>query len=375
MKFSAANTDLLKALGKVINVVPSKSTLPILECILFELNGNELRLTASDLDIYTTVTLPVNGESDGKLAVPARKFHEALRALSNVDLHCTTDETSYRMTLKTEQGEYKMSGESAANFPEIESVASQFTVELESSLLRDIITKTVFAVSGDELRPAMMGILFQWREGEFRAVATDGHRLVRIQHAGAIAQAVAEGTMDVILPAKTMHLLLKTLSDGMVSVTFGNSNVKFQYNEILTVSRIIDERYPNYESVIPSGNDKSLMVNCAALTSVVHRCAIFSNAVTNQIRLSVSKNEVKVSAEDIDVGGEARETLPCVFDSDEEMEIGFNARYLAEALSHVDSENVEFFFSTPTRAGLLKPGVQPQDMDVLMLVMPLRLNA
>ena len=375
MKFTAVSSDLHKALSKIISVVPAKSTLPILENVLFELTGNDLRLTASDLEISMTVILPVGGESDGRVAVPAKKLNETLRALPSVDLVFISDDASNRLTIKTDQGEYKMAGEGASNFPETEGMQEDFSLQLDTDLLKGIIARTVYAVSTDDLRPSMMGVLFQWKGEEFFAVATDGHRLVRIRHSGALAEANTEGNRDVIIPSKALHIVAKSLGDGQVSVQFGRTQVRFTFNEMMLTSRIIDERYPNYESVIPLENDKQLTVSRPALIAAVQRCSIFSNAITNQVRFSVGKEEVRVSAEDMDFGGEAREVVRGSFSADEDLEIGFNARYISEALQHLDSSEVNFFFSAPTRAGLIQPKDQEEDHEVLMLVMPLRLNS
>ena len=375
MKFSVISNDLGKALAKIISVVPTKSTLPILENVLFELKGNDLRLTASDLEITMRVTLPVNGMKDGVIAIPAKKLNEALRALPSTDLAVQADTATNRILLKTDQGEYRMAGESAINFPEPEGVSEDFSLDLDSNLLRTIIGKTAFAVSTDDLRPSMMGVLFQWRNAEFRAVATDGHRLVQITHTGALAAVNTGGDREVIIPSKALNIVLRSIDSGAVSVVFGKTNVRFTFADVQLLSRIIDERYPNYESVIPIENDKQLDVNRAAIIAAVHRCSIFSNAVTNQIRFSISKDIVRVFAEDVDFGGEAKESVPAVFSTDEELDVGFNAKYIAEALAHLDCEDVAFRFSSPTRAGLLSPLQQPEELDILMLVMPLRLNA
>ncbi len=375
MKFSVVSNDLHKALSKIISVVPSKSTLPILENVLFELTGNDLRLTASDLELSMTVSLQVQGESDGRIAIPAKKLNETLRALSSADVSFNADDASRRIVIKTEQGEYRMAGENASSFPEAEKLEEDFALQMDTDLLRSIIAKTVYAVSTDDLRPSMMGVLFQWREGQFYAVSTDGHRLVRIKHKGALSEALGEGDRDVIIPAKALNIVSKSLGDGTVGVVFGRSNVRITFGDMMLLSRIIDERYPNYESVIPQENERVLSVNRAALIAAVHRCSIFSNAITNQVRFSVSKDEVKVSAEDIDFGGEARETVPAQFSDDDDLDIGFNARYVVEALQHLDSDEVNFHFSAPTRAGLVSPKQEAGELEILMLVMPLRLNA
>lgn len=375
MKFTAVSSDLHKALSKIISVVPAKSTLPILENVLFDLNGNDLRLTASDLEITITIALPVSGEADGRTAVPAKKLNETLRALPHADLTFVSDDATNRLTIKTDQGEYSMAGENAENFPKKEGMEEDFGLQLDTGLLKRIISRTVYAVSNDDLRPSMMGVLFQWIGDEFRAVSTDGHRLVRVKQSGALAAANTQGDRDVIIPAKALHVVSKSLDEGECTVQFGRSNVRFTFNEMALTSRIIDENYPNYESVIPLENDKQLTVNRAALIAAVQRCSIFSNAITNQIRLSIGKDEVRVSAEDMDIGGEARESVSSTFSVDEELDIGFNARYIIEALQHIETEEVNFYFSSATRAGLLQPKEQEEEQDILMLVMPLRINA
>lgn len=375
MKLSVVSSDFSKALARIINVVPSKSTLPVLENVLLELAGNELKLTASDLDISMSVTLPVNGLADGSIAIPAKKLNETLRALPAVDLTLTVDTASHRISIKTEMGEYKMSGDSASNFPATENVQGAVAIDLDAALLRNLIGKTVFAVSTDDLRPAMMGVLFQWRAGEFRAVATDGHRLVLLKHFGALSSMEGMTDHDVIIPAKALNLVLRTLDSGTVTVVFGPSHVRFSMNEVQLLSRIIDERYPNYDSVIPLENDKELTVNRGAIVSAIHRCAIFANAITNQIRISITREQTRVSSEDLEQGGEARETIPASFSTDEEIDIGFNSRYILDALQHMDCDDIVFLFSSPTRAGLLRPKEADPELDVLMLVMPLRLNA
>lgn len=374
MKFSAVSSDLSKALSRIISVVPSKSTLPILENILFELSGNELKLSASDLEISMTLSVPVQGMHDGALAVPAKKLNETLRALPTTDVLFSSDASSHRISLKTDHGEYRMAGETAANFPATESVEPLFSMTLEGALLRDVIGKSVFAVSTDDLRPAMMGVLFQWKSGEFRSVATDGHRLVLLKHFGSLSKAYEQGDQDIIIPAKALNLILRSLDSGEVTVHFGKTNIQFAMNDLVLVSRIIDERYPNYESVIPLENDKLLEVNREALIAAVHRCAIFANTLTNQVRFSVSKEELRVSAEDVEHGGEAHESIPASFSTDEQLDIGFNSRYILDALNHLDDAEVTFYFSSSTRAGVIRPKEPPKELDILLLVMPLRLN-
>jgi DNA polymerase-3 subunit beta len=376
MKFTASSTDLSKALSKVINVVPTKSTLPILENILLELSGNSLRITASDMELSISLDIQVNGMEDGKVALAARKFHEMVRALpQNIEIAFTVDPSNLQVDIETDHGRYQMASENPLLYPEQDAVAQQFAITLDSKLLEKLITKTIFAVSTEDVRPSMTGVLFQWKEGEFRAVATDGHRLVFIRHKGAIAEAGLDESREVIMPAKALNLLLKSLEEGEVSVSFGPSNARFTYGNARLQSKIIDERFPNYESVIPHENDKLLTVDRASLMAAVRRVAIFANAATHQVRISIENDQMEVSAEDIEIGNQARETLPCTFSSEGKFDIGFNARYIEDALARLDVNNVRLLFSSPTRGGIIRPDGDEEEMDILMLVMPLRLNS
>jgi len=375
MKYSVVSTDLQKALAKIIHVVPTKSTMPIVENILMDLQGNALRMTATDLDIFMTIEIPVTGEEDGRIAVPARRLHEIVRSLSSMELDVNADHVAGKMVMKTRQGEYRMSGETADNFPAKEDVDEVVSFALSSERFSQIIATTAFAVSTDELRPAMMGVLFEMKPSELRAVATDGHRLVRVIQSNMDELPLSEGEVhEVVIPARALNLILKSMESEQVDVRIGSASIRFSMDELELQSRIIDEKYPKYESVIPVENDKVLSVNRAALLAAVRRVSIFSNSITNQIRFFVSDGELRVSAEDIDFGGEAKESLPCAY-TGESIEIGFNSKYIEDALVHLEGEEVTFEFSSPTRAGVMRPSQPLPDQDILMLVMPVRLNA
>ncbi len=375
MKFSVVSTDLQKALAKIIHVVPTKSTMPIVENILMDLQGNALRMTATDLDIFMTIEVPVSGEEDGRIAVPARRLHEIVRSLSSTELDVNADHVAGKVVMKTQQGEYRMSGETADNFPVKEDVDEIVSFSLPSERFAQIIATTAFAVSTDELRPAMMGVLFEMKPSELRAVATDGHRLVRVIQSNMEELPLSPGEVhEVVIPARALNLILKAMASEQVTVRIGSSSIGFSMDELELLSRIIDEKYPKYESVIPVENDKVLSVNRSALLAAVRRVSIFSNTITNQIRFFAADGELRVSAEDIDFGGEAKESLPCAY-TGESIEIGFNAKYIEDALVHLEGEEVTFEFSSSTRAGVMRPSQPLPDQDMLMLVMPVRLNA
>ena len=237
-------------------------------------------------------------------------------------------------------------------------------------MLRRIIHRTVFAVSTDELRPAMMGVLLQPKEKELRAVSTDGHRLVRFSYKVPKNSGLKR---DIIIPAKALNIVNKSVDGGAVKMSMSDTHVKFDFDSTTLVSRLIDETYPNYESVIPAENDKALTVNREHMMNAIRRVALYASATTHQIKLSARKDELTVSAQDLDFGGEATERVDADYNSDV-LDIGFNSTYLVDSLSHLDAERVTFLFSAPTRAGIVSPSGDKTDEDVLMLVMPVRLN-
>ncbi len=371
MKFTASTTDLQRLLSIIGGVIPAKSTLPILENFLFQISGDQLTITATDLDTAMTVKLNVKGASDGAVAIPAKRLFETIRSLPNTDVTFTVEPENNRVTMATENGEYKLTGESAENYPAVTSFKGSEKLDIDDDTLRRLISKSSFAVSSDELRPAMMGILFQIRKDEIRTVATDGHRLVRLINSTFKSSGMER---EVVIPAKALNLVLRSANDSRCEVAFGENHVLFTMDDTTLITRLIEEKYPNYESVIPLENDRKLIVDKAQLLSSVRRTALYASSTTHQIRFSLKKSSLAVSAEDIDFGSEARESLSCEY-SGEPMEIGFNSAYIIDILSHVDTDEVQFMLSTPTRASIVQPTTQRDGEDLLMLVMPVRLNA
>ncbi len=370
MKFTTTTGELQRALSKVSSVVPAKSTMPILENILFDLVNNTLVLTATDMEITQTISLAVEGTEDGRIAIPSKRLIDTVRALPDTEIAFTIDTTSQKIKLTTKNGEYNITGEDAKDFPPVPIMTNKDELVIDGAVLRKIINRTVFAVSTDELRPAMMGVLLQLKLNELRAVSTDGHRLVRFSY-----KLPKDGGIkgDFIVPAKALNVVSRTLEGGTVKLGISQTHVRFDFDSSILVSRLIAETYPNYESVIPTENDKLLTANREEMMSAIRRVALYASATTHQIKLSLRKNQLTVSAQDIDFGGEAKEKLECEYNADD-LDIGFNSVYLVDILSHLESEAVAFKFSSPTRAGVVTPAGEHVDEDVLMLVMPVRLN-
>ena len=370
MKFTVESSELQKSLMKISGVVPSKSTLPILENILFSLSGNTLKIIATDLEISMSAMVEVRGSEDGSIAVPAKRVMDTLRALPETQLIFHADTISFKIRMITENGEYNLIGESNQDYPIVPEFKGESEIVFEGALIGSMISKTIFSVSTDELRPAMTGLLLQFKNKEMSAVATDGHRLVRVIYSN-IQQ--AKPHKDIIVPSKALLLVSKAIESGTNTLSVNTTHVKFSFKSFTLTSRLIEESYPNYESVIPLDNDKKLSVDRNALLASVKRVSLYSSNTTHQVRFSMKKNELKMTAEDIDFGGEARERITCNYTADD-LEIGFNATYLIDILSHIDSDEVVFSFSSSVKAAIITPATLKEHEDVLMLVMPMRLN-
>jgi len=377
MKFTASSADLLEALNTVKGAVPSKSTMPILECILFERDGDTLRLSATDLEISIIQTVPVQFEKNGTpkstpIAVPAQRLIDTLRALPDLPIEFTAD-SDFEIRMETDQGHYKMVGHDGSDYPELPELEEAQEINVEGGLLGRTIDKTAFAVSQDALRPAMMGVYFQVGQDDTSVVATDGHRLVKLT----LPELQAHTDIDFIVPEKATKLAGRIVEDDEICTTrVDESHVSFDFGNSRVLARLVDETYPNYQSVIPDGNDRHLVVNREDMLNAVTRVGLYSSSMTNQIRLEVTADTVTISAEDVERSSEAEETIHCDYDS-EEMEIGFNSEYLTEVLSNVDCDEVVFELSSPNRAGIVLPREadgEASEEDILMLIMPVMLN-
>lgn len=368
MRFNVSSSELVKALSAVSGAVPNKATLPILETILFESADGQLRLTATDLEISIMETMNADIDEDGAVAIPARRLTDTLRQLPDIPVAFDVDE-KFNVKFRTDKGTYKLVGEDPDEFPEVPNLDEGHKLETTKEDVLGAINKTLFAVSNDDLRPAMMGVYFDIGPEESKFVATDGHRLVRY-----IKQDLtSEEEVNFIVPEKALNLVQKALHAEECVLTITEDHVRFKSGNTTVITRLINEQYPNYDSVIPRENDKKLVINKEQMLATVKRVAIFSSSTTRQIRLQMQSDKLTIRAEDIDMSSEAKETIACEYDN-EEIEIGFNAKYLADVLGNVDDEEVYFEFSTPNRAGIVKPSEEEDDEEILMLVMPVMLN-
>lgn len=368
MRFNVSSSDLVKALSAVSGAVPTKATLPILETILFESEDGRLRLTATDLEISIMEYMSADIEEGGAVAIPARRLTETLRQLPDIPVAFEIDE-KFNVRFSTDKGTYKLVGEDPDEFPEVPDLNEGLTLETTRELVLKAINKTIFAVSTDDLRPAMMGVFFDIGPEESKFVATDGHRLVKYIQ----GDLTSEEQIQFIVPEKALSLVEKALHAEECLMTVTEDHVRYESGSTVVITRLINEQYPNYESVIPKDNDKRMVISKEQMLSTVRRVSIFSSTTTRQIRLQMESDTLTIRAEDIDMSSEAKETVACEYD-DEKMEIGFNAKYLSDVLGNVDDEEVFFEFSTPNRAGIVKPSEEEENEQMLMLVMPVMLN-
>lgn len=369
MKFNVSSSDLNQGLSAVIGAVPSKATLPILETILFESEDGRLKLTATDLEISIIEYIDADIEVEGSVAIPAKRLLDTLRQLPNIAVFFDVDE-NHNVTFKTDKGNYKLVGEEADEFPEVPDMNSGETITTDTDLIQHAIKKTMFAVSTDDLRPAMMGVYFDIGSEESKFVATDGHRLVRFVN----RNLTSGNPLSFIVPEKALNLMTKALDGADCDMTVSEDHAQFKSGNTIIITRLINEQYPNYESVIPRDNDKNLLIDKEQMLSTVRRVSVFSSSTTRQIRLQMGPDKLTIRAEDLDMSSEAKETIACDYAAGE-MEIGFNAKYLADVLSNVDGNEAKFEFSTPNRAGIVKPAEEDEGTEMLMLVMPVMLNS
>ncbi len=373
MHFTVAKSLLHKAFQKVVGVIPSKTTIPILENVLLELQDNNLQITGTDLEICISTAITVNGQSDGSITVPAKSLNEILRELPEIPIELQLDENN-RLSIRTANGLYRLASQPKEEFPSIVLEETEGQFDIDANLLARMITRTIFAVSTDELRATLMGVYFQLMAEGFRCVATDGHRLVKI-HNNLFRSPNYQ--KNVIVPTKALSLILKNIEaldePKTINISFGENHLIFKLDETFIYSKIIEGQYPKYENVIPIDNDKKLIVNKDLLAAAVRRVAIFSNSYTHQIKFSLGKNLLKISSEDIEFGGEGNEELEVKYDS-EPMEIGYNGMYILDLIKNIDTEEAVFLLKDSVSAAIVTPITQRTNEELMMLIMPIRLT-
>lgn len=371
MKFIVSSTTLLKQLQVLGGVINTSNTLPILDNFLFELKDSKLTISASDLETTMSSTLHVDADEDGSIALPARILLDTLKTFPEQPLTFVVED-NHTVEISSNHGKYAVAYAEGSEFPKSVNLDDPSSTTMIGDVLATAISKTIFAAGNDDLRPVMSGVFFQFSTEGLTFVATDAHKLVKYSRSDVSASQVAE----FIMPKKPLNLLKGILpgSEDEVLIEYNESNAKFTFNNTQLICRLIDGKYPNYEAVIPKENPNKLLIDRSQFLSSVRRVSIFSNKTTHQIRLKIAGAELNISAEDIDFSNKAEERLTCDYQGDD-MQIGFNSRFLTEMLNNLSSDNVQLEMSLPNRAGILTPADGLDEGEqIIMLVMPVMLN-
>ncbi len=368
MEFKVNSKVLEKLLGRIIPAIPTRTPMPILENFLFDIKDGLMTVSATDLEISLRSSINVPSDENLKMIIPARLLYDIIRSLDETQITFTTAGGS-KLKLKTDSGTYNIGYSSSEDFPEIHAIARDKEVVINGLDLKKALDQTSFAMSKEDMRPAMTGTLFEFSQEGLRFVSTDGHRLVKFVNKN-ITSATDE---QYIVPERAISVLSKLLDDTDVKFYLIKSHVSFLIGDLEFISRLIGEKYPAYNSVIPLENENTLFINKTNLNSTIRRMMLFSSSSSKQVKLSISNNKLEVSAEDIDHGSDAIENIDCKYDGDT-MDIGFNTAYVNDILSHVGEDNIIFKLHSPTKAVIVNPVEQKENQDLMMLLMPVRLN-
>lgn len=368
MEFKINSKILEKLLSKIIPAVPSRTPMPILENFLFEIKDGLLTVSATDLEIALRSSLNVAAEKNIKMVIPARLLYDIVRSLDDTQVNFSVDGNG-KIKITTDKGVYGLSYSPAEDFPEIATVSKEKEVIINGNDLKKALEQTAFAMSKEDMRPAMTGTLIEFTKEGLRFVATDGHRLVKFINKS-FSSEVPE---QYIVPERAISVLLKQLGDLDVKIYLSKTYASFIINDLEFISRLIGEKYPSYSSVIPLENENFLTVNRSELLSAIKRMMLFSTSNSKQVKFSIGENFLEVSAEDVDHGSNAKENIKCDYKGDP-MDIGFNTTYVNDILSHLVGDEIIFKLHSPTKASIIEPVKNEENEDIMMLLMPVRLN-
>lgn len=370
MKFIVSSTSLLKHLQQISGVINANTVLPILEDFLFEIEEKKLNIVATDLETVMRVQMDVESKANGKVCIPSKILMESLKNLPDQPLTFNIDK-NFAVEITSDNGKYKVMGENPDNFPKEPQADETTGFTMPSTALVTAINKALFAVSTDDLRPAMTGVFFDLNKDYIQFVATDAHRLVRYKR----TDVKCPNNENFIVPKKPLNLLKNVLpdNDDELSISYNSNHLFVSHGTTQLICRLIDARFPDYKVVIPTDNPYKLVVNKVDFQNSLRRVSVFSNKSTNQVALSISGSELQMTAQDIDFSFEGNERMNCQYDG-EDLQIAFNARFLIEMLNAAETDDIKIELATSTKAGIIKPTETEENEDLLMLVMPLMLN-
>lgn len=373
MRFDVSSTALLSHLQSIGKVIASKNTLPILDNFLFQLEENTLTVTASDAETRLVTSLEVmNAEGSGLFCVSAKMLLDPLKELPEQPLTFDVNDANLEVFIHFQNGKYNFIGQKGDTYPQQKPLSEQAVeVVMDAQLLLNGISRSLFATADDELRPVMNGVYFDFHTDDLTFVASDGHKLVRLRN----LSVKSEERASFILPKKPATLLKNLLAkeEGVIRLQFDDNNAYVRCANCEMVCRLIEGRYPNYNSVIPKENPFQVTIDRMFLLNALKRVSVFSNQSSSLIKLHLEDNLLTVSAQDIDFSTSAEERIPCEYNGDE-LSIGFKATYLIDILGNISSTDVILQLADPSRAGLILPLENQENEDLLMLLMPMMLN-
>ncbi|MFA3783566.1 DNA polymerase III subunit beta [Melioribacteraceae bacterium 4301-Me] len=374
MEFKVNSKELEKLLNRIFPAVPSRTPMPILENFLFEIKDGLLTIYATDLEISLKSSLNVVADEDFKMVVPARLLFDFVKSLKETTIHFKTIGNG-KLNLTTDIGKYSISYLDAGEFPEIPTISNAEAGELNEITingdeLKEAFERSAFAISKEEIRPAMMGVLFEFGEEGLRFVTTDGHRLVNLLK----KNIKLDSFQQYIVPERAVSVLTKILDQKDVNIYFTKTHAAFKLTDIELITRLIGYKYPDYMSVIPLENEFLLKVKTKELHESIRRMMLFTTSNLRKVKLTINKEVIDVSAEDVDLGASGEEKVTCDYKG-EPIEIGFNSAYLSDILTHLGSEEeIRFKLHSPTKAVIIEPVEKKENQELMMLLMPVRLN-
>ena len=373
MRFTLSSTALSSRLQTLARVINSKNSLPILDSFLFEVRNQQLFITASDSENVMRSVLALDQvDGEGNFAVPNRTLLDAMKELPEQPLTFDIDLNTLTIKIIYQNGLYNFTAQNADEYPRVQPIPDGATViTIDSQTLADNISRSIFATAQDELRPVMNGIYFDLTPNSLNVVASDGHKLVRNKN----FTIKSENPAAFILPKKPATLLKNVLGKdgGDVVIKFDERSAEISFADGVLFCRLIEGRYPNYNSVIPQNNPNQLNIDRRSLIGALKRVLPFASESSQLIRFHLEAGKLELSSEDIDFATSAKEVVTCEY-AGQSMNIGFKGSSLSEILNNLQGDEVQIELADPSRAGIIVPAQQPENEDVLMLIMPMLLN-
>lgn len=370
MRFEVSSSELLKQLNIASGAINTNPVLPIMEDFLFDVKDNVLTITSTNLETTIITSVDVTSDEDGIIAIPAKMLVDTIKALPEQPVTISVEENN-SIRIMSAFGVYKLSGDSADDFPNPPEEEDVESLVLNSKKIHKGITNTIFATSNDELRLAMTGVLVQIDFTKLNFVATDAHKLVKYT----IGNLKTDIAKSLIVPKKGLTLVKNALTEDCdVSISFNKANIFFNFGRTKIVCRLIDSKYPEYNAVIPVENPLEVIISRKDFLNSLRRIALYANKATNQVVLNITDKSMTISAQDLDFSNEATEQLNCNFSGGDSITIGFNAKFLGEMLSVLENDEIKMQLSTPSRAGIIVPLEEEAGESLLMLVMPVMMG-